>query len=109
MRRPLADKRIIGPVAQMGSINELQFNFRFDVGRDATMEDMKNVVMQNAPPTADIRETLVAPDVKGEAISVTTDNQMVYSDLESWKEKVGQAVSQMSTSSSLKEVVIIGT
>jgi len=108
MKRPLADKRPIGPVAQMESINELQFNFRFDVGRDATMEDMKNVVMQNAPPTADIRETLVAPDVKGEAISVTTDNQMVYSDLESWREKVEQAVSQMSTSSSLKKVVIIG-
>jgi isochorismate synthase EntC len=108
MKRPLADKRPIGPVAQMGSVNELQFNFRFDVGRDATMEDMKNVVMQNAPPTTVIRETLVAPDVKGEVISVTTDNQMVYSDLDTWREKVEQAVSQVSSSSSLKKVVIIG-
>jgi hypothetical protein len=72
------------------------------------MEDMKNVVMQNAPPTTVIRETLVAPDVKGEVISVTTDNQMVYSDLDTWREKVEQAVSQVSSSSSLKKVVIIG-
>jgi len=111
MRRPFANKRPIGPpsVPQIGSVNELQFNFRFDTTMNNNLEDMKRLVVQNAPPTTDIRETLVSPDVKGEAISVTTDNQILYSDLEAWENKVAQALKQMDTAASLKEVVIIGT
>lgn len=108
MNRPFADKRPIGPFAQRGGVNELQFNFRFNVSGDDTMDDMKNIVVQNAPPTTEIRETLVGPDVRGEVISVTTDNQIVYADLETWKEKVVEALEKRNTTSGLEKLVIIG-
>ena len=139
MRRPFADKRPIGPFLQRGSsedmqrgvsedmqrgvsedlqrgstiprgtINELQFNFRFDIFGEDSIQDMEDIVVQNSPDTPRIRETLVAPDVKGEAISITTGNQIIYEDLEAWKDRVVDELSQMDSTSTLKELVIIGT
>lgn len=108
MERPLAEKRPIGPFMGSGGINELQFNFRFNLAGGDDIESMKPLVAMNSPPTADVRDIIVAPDVRNEVISVTTDNQMVYSDLEAWRGKVVEALENMDSTSGLEEVVIIG-
>lgn len=107
MRRPLKDVRPIGPFAQRGGIRQLQINFRFNlVGNE--IEEMEDIVVNNAPDNWDVRDVLVGPDVREEVISVTGSNQITFDMLEGWREGVVNDLLDLDTITGLDNVTIIG-